>query len=229
MAGINQIGDSQPERPRSRRPRVKQDEWLTTAIDDYLTGVMKAPRPGVFHPSSLGNPCDRALWLNYHGKMVDQPLPPTLQRIFQNRNFLEDRVDKWFTGLRILMGREISVKYENPPISGRIDFLIRHDEHGIIPVELKSINTSGFGKLTRPKEEHFIQLQLYLQLGKYECGIVLYENKNDQQIKAFLVVRDDAVWESLLERCLRIQNMNTMPLICTGAPWCACKLVTDEN
>lgn len=84
--------------------------------------------------------------------------------------------------------------------------MIRHEEHGIIPVELKSINTAGFGKLTRPKEEHFIQLQLYLQLGKYECGIVLYENKNDQQIKAFLVVRDDAIWESLLERCLRIQK-----------------------
>ena len=227
MAGIKQIKST--VKPRQRTPIGNQDFWLNELLDDYLTGVMTAPRAGVFHPSTVSNTCDRFVWLVYHGHMPNTVLEPTVQRIFQNGNFLEDRVDKWFTGLRILIGREISVKYENPPISGRIDFLIRHDEHGIIPVELKSINTAGFGKLTRPKEEHFIQLQLYLQLGKYECGIVLYENKNDQQIKAFLVVRDDAVWESLLERCFRIQKMDTMPLICTGAPWCACKLVTDEN
>ena len=74
MAGIKQI-----KRPNKRVREVEepQDTWLNELLDDYLAGTMHAPRAGVFYPSALGNPCDRYLWLCYHGHMVDQPLPPT--------------------------------------------------------------------------------------------------------------------------------------------------------
>ena len=224
MAGIKQI-----KRPNKRVREVEepQDNWLNELIDDYLQGTMHAPRAGVFYPSALGNPCDRYLWLCYHGHMVDQPLPANLQRIFQCGSSLEDRVAKWFDGLKILLYQEKPVRLEVPPISGRIDFLIRHETYGNHPVELKSINKVGFGKLKRPKPEHSLQLQMYLNMGDYPMGTVLYECKDDQRIKSFLVERDVVEWEKILARCFKIQDMIAMPEKCTGASWCACKNVSE--
>ena len=224
MAGIKQI------KPRSKpRVIVDQDDWLNETIDGYLTGVMTAPRPGVFHPSTLSNACDRFVWLCYHGHLPSSVLDANLQRIFQNGSYLERRVETWFANLGILLGREIPVKIETPIISGRIDFLIRHGEHGIVPIELKSINTVGFNKLTKPKDEHQLQLQIYLNMGNYNIGTVLYENKNDQKIKSFIVKRDEKQWSEILDRCDRIKHMEQPPLKCTGAVWCNCKRVTSED
>ena len=228
MAGIKQIRKTRPVK-KSSVPMAKQDIWLNEFLDDYLAGTMYPPKAGVFHPSTLSNTCDRAVWLIYHGHMPTTPLDPTLQRIFQNGNYLEKRVEAWFTNMGILMGREIPVKYPSPVISGRIDFLVRHENFGIIPVELKSINTSGFGKLKSPKPEHQLQLQMYLNMGNYDIGTVLYENKNDQKIKSFLVERDINQWNSLLDRCYKIMNMLEAPDKCTGEFWCNCKKVEIVN
>ena len=219
MAGIKQFGI------KERDFGATQDTWLNSLLEDYLRGTMKPPRSGVFHPSTLSNTCDKAVWLIYHGKMIETPLEAVVQRIFQNGDYLEKRVESWFSNIGILVAREFPVKMEKPPMSGRIDFLIRHEMYGIIPVELKSINTSAFGQLSKPKKEHQIQLQIYLNIGNYPMGTVLYENKNDQKIKSYLVERDEKQWSDILDRCFNIQEMKEPPAKCTGARWCNCKLV----
>ena len=226
MAGIKQIKQNRPvKKSKPKIPMMPQDEWLNEQIDNYLVGTMYPPKAGVFHPSTLSNKCDRAVWLIYHGHMPITPLEANLQRIFQNGNYLEKRVDQWFSNMGILMGSEISVRFADPAISGRIDFLIRHSNLGIIPIELKSINTAGFTKLNKPKDEHQLQLQMYLNMGNYDIGTVLYENKNDQKIKSFLVERDLNQWDSILDRCYKIMNMVEPPANCTGEFWCNCKKV----
>ena len=221
MAGIKQIKPVEIK----KRATALEDLWLHEMIDDHLTGTMFAPRGGVFHPSVISNACDRYVWLCYHGRMVDQPLPAKLQRIFQNGNYLENRVEQWLTEMNILVDREISVKQEIPPISGRIDFLVKHYTYGILPIELKSINTAGFSKLKEPKPEHQTQIQIYLNMGNYDMGTVLYENKNDQKIKTFLVKKDLIQWDEILKRCFKIQEMLIPPEKCSGATWCNCRKV----
>jgi len=227
MAGIKQIRTPRKSRSPKKIQEVEepQDVWLNELIEAHLTGTMYPPKKGVFHPSVISNPCDRALWLAYHGQMIETPLSATLHRIFENGTYLEQRVEQWFRNTRVLIGREIPVRLDIPPISGRIDFLIKHAEYGITPIELKSINTTGFGHLTKPKAEHQTQLQIYLNLGNYDVGTVLYENKNDQRIKSFLVQRDVNQWDRILNRLFAIQNMVAIPKNCTGAAWCNCKNV----
>ena len=202
-----------------------EDVWLNTVIDKHLTGIMTPSRSGVFHPSTLSNKCDRAVWLTYYGKMPKAELNPKLNRIFQNGSYLEKRVEAWFKGLGILLGQEVKVKHENPPMSGRIDFLIKHEEYGLVPIELKSINNAGFRGLKGPREDHKTQLQIYLNIGQYDIGTVFYENKDNQDIKTFLVKRDLKRWDDILTRCFNIQNMKIPPTKCTGLVWCACKKV----
>ena len=236
MAGIKQIKRAREQNtPVKRKPskqtalKSKPDTWLNNVIDEHLTGVMTPPRSGVFHPSTLSNSCDKAVWLTFHGHMTTSKLEPTLNRIFQNGSFLEKRVESWLANLGILLGSEIPVKNDNPSMSGRIDFLIKHEEYKVLPVELKSINTNGFAKLSGPKKEHKAQLQMYLNMGNFDMGTVLYENKNDQQIKSFLLERDETEWNRIIERCFNIQAMSEPPLRCTGAFWCACRSVDMEK
>ena len=68
-----------------------------------------------------------------------------------------------------------------------------------------------------------IQIQIYLNLTPYENGIVLYECKDDQKIKAFSVMKDEAVWKTITDRCLKIMNMTEQPISCTGLRWCPCR------
>ena len=221
MAGIKQIDRD------SALGGSGQDEWLLKALDTHLTGTFSANRPNVFYPSQLGNKCNRFLFLAYNGLLIPAPLPAKTQRIFDAGGSLEERMDKYFTDMGILEGREKVVKCELPPISGRADFLIRHGENGTIIIELKSINSNNFGRLkTSPKPEHELQIQIYLNLLNIENGVVLYENKNDQTLKAFKVTKSVPYWDKVVDRCLKIMGMVECPPKCTGNRWCPCKEVT---
>ena len=152
------------------------------------------------------------------------------RRIFDNGSFLEDRMNSYFEKMGIVKDRERSLKCDDPPISGRADFLLSHPLYEEVLLELKSINDKGFKNLkSQPKKEHMVQIQIYLQLADMDHGIVLYENKNDQHIKAFAVERDLKMWETIKKRCKKIQGMEVMPENCTGPPWCPCKNFKEEE
>ena len=224
MAGIKQLG-------KKSIVRGVQDRWLLKAIDTHLNKKQNPPRPGVFFPSSVSNPCNRFVFMAYNGLLEVSTINGNLARIFDNGSSLEDRVDKYFSKMGILLGREISLKNDLPPISGRMDFLISHEKYGTVPIELKSINTRGFDNLKEAKPEHKLQLHTYMNLYNKTAeipvshGIVLYENKNDQKLKAFLQELNDKVWNDILTRLLKIMDMRTIPEKCTGDKWCKCKEV----
>ena len=201
-----------------------QDEWLLKSIDSHLTKPSQSARKGVFYPSALGSICDRYLYNCYHGLVKEEEINATTRRIFDVGDYLGLRYEKYLSGMGILLGTEISLKCEMPPMSGRLDFLIKHPEHGETIIELKSINQRGFTALKEPKPEHIIQTQIYLNIyPKGKEGIVLYENKNNQSIKAFKVTKDEQIWNNIKDRCLRIMNMTEQPKECTGLRYCACK------
>ena len=226
MAGIKQIG-VKAAKPKKKKTQVQveRDIWLESTLDEHLEGWMAPQRAGVFYPSALGNKCDRFLYLTYNGLAVGQPLEANLKRIFDTGNSLEERLEKYFTKMGVYLDREISVKLDRPEISGRIDFLIQHDIYGILPIESKTINDAGFKKLTKPKPDHSVQLQIYLNLGDYEMGTVFYDNKNDQKIKTYLLKRDVNEWDKILTRCFKIMDMISLPEKCTGPVWCGCRRV----
>jgi len=233
MAGIKQIGKSKglTKQKTKRKAAVRttnQDREFLKLLNTHLEGKMAPHRGQVFYPSALGSTCDRYLYASFNGLLPWETLDPRVKRIFDVGGSLEDRMDKYFTKMGIVIAREQPLKMDMPPISGRLDFLIRHPTEGRAVLELKSINDKGFKELkSSPKHEHFIQLQIYLNMLNNEYGIVLYENKNDQNLKAFKVSRQPLVWETLLERCTNIMGMTSIPETCTGDTWCKCKGVTN--
>ena len=224
MAGIKQIGT---QRTTTKGVQVEnQDTWLLKTLDDHLTGTQRPNRTGVFYPSVLGSKCDAHLFLAYNGLLPVEVLPAVTRRIFDTGGSLEQRMEKYFERMGILLEREKSLKFDNPPISGRCDFILLHEEDGQIVIELKSANNRTFTNLRlTPKPEHTIQLQIYLNILGFDRGVVLYENKDNQQLKAFKVDRDHDQWNSIINRCFKIMGMNTIPKTCKGSTWCPCRSV----
>ena len=218
MAGIKQIRTERPE------GGTTQDYWLLEALDTHLTAPQRPPRKGVFYPSALGSKCDRFLYNSYFGLVQEQVIEPITKRIFDCGDYLGLRYEKYFEKMGVLVGTETPLKSEIPPISGRLDFLIKHEQKQLAVIELKSIGASGFKALTKkPKDDHFIQLQIYLALTGHEYGVLLYENKDNQKVKAFSVTKDNEVWEQLVDRCTNIMAMKEQPPVCTGLRYCPCK------
>ena len=217
MAGIKQLG-----RQRSEL-KIVQDRWLVKSFDQALRQEQRPARKGVFYPSALGSSCQRHLYNCYNGLVHTETISAVSRRIFDCGDYLGYRYEKYFEKMGILLGTELHITSELPPISGRLDFLINHEEKGATIVELKSINSKGFDDLTKPKPEHTIQTQIYLNLSPHSYGIVLYENKNNQKIKAFGVDKDPEIWNTLIEKCVEIMNLTAQPEECTGEKYCPCK------
>jgi len=224
MAGIEAILSKGNNTKKSRKRTKNQDRWLLKSIDNVLSRKNSPPTKGKFYPSLFGNPCDKYLYLAYRGQLDWDTIEARVQRIFDHGGTFESRMKKYLKKAELYIDDEISVKLEAPPISGRMDFLIKHEIHGETPLELKTIKSEDFKELKEtPKSEHLIQLQIYLNIKKYDYGVVLYENKNDQNLKAFQVERNEKTWENILERCDRIMNMTIEPEQCTGMWYCKCK------
>jgi len=223
MSGIKQLsslrkGDTTPQKTFS------EEVWLIKSLEESLGGPQRKNRAGVFYPSMLGSYCMKLLYLAYNGLLPEQVIDDNLQRIFDNGNFLEERMATYFTKMDILLDREIEAKSDNPPISGRADFLLKHADYDKIGLELKSINDKGFEALkNRPKREHTVQLQIYLHILKLPYGVVLYENKNNQKLKAFGMLPDPEIWAQILKKCEDIMLMMEPPSRCTGPQWCNCR------
>ena len=208
---------------------------LILMIDDVVIDeankemIERGIRPGKFHPSNMGNNCDRLLYLNYHGMIpIDLYKPSDAQGIrrMDNGHYLENRYWKYFLKLNILIARETRVEIKHPPMSGRIDFTIQlPDRNNLTLLELKSINSRGFGQLTEnARADHIAQLQCYLNMSDNEHGIILYENKDNQKIKEFHIYKDEDFWnEDVVERCNNIMNMNKIPNIPRNhSVYCGC-------
>jgi hypothetical protein len=204
---------------------VSNDRWLIKQLESTMVSEGRPPRAGVFYPSSLGNPCDRYLYLSYKGLMPALDIKPKLQRIFDTGGSFEERMENYLEKADMLIGREVVSTFNDPPLSGRIDFIIKDGTDKGAILELKTINSVGFSKLKGPKPEHLIQVQLYLNTAEPESAYLLYENKDTQDLKSFKILRDPLSWEDLVSRCYRIMEMKEAPVKCTGMWYCDCKRV----
>ena len=219
MSGIKQISKSNSIEASSTRTNIA----FTSLIEEGLEGSTSPPRAGVFYPSTLGNKCDRYMYMAYHGMITGNVIAPRIRRIFDVGSVFEERFEGYLTKVRLLVDRELPIKNESPPISGRIDFIVFPDDP--VPVELKTIKQEDYKKLRGPKPEHLLQLQLYLNMGNYKHGYVLYENKNTQEWKCFKLERDETSWDAVVARCTTVMEMTEPPEKCTGNRWCDCRKV----
>lgn len=155
---------------------------LIEALDKILEETQDfRPRTG-FYASDLGK-CPRWIAYDFREDIPRPPLTARRIRIFREGKELEENLAEEFQLLSWKYVREVPLRTDF--ISGRADFFLEDPFPTIL--EAKTINPYFWQKLARPHLEHVLQLCFYLSCTRLKTGILLYENKGNQERREFQV------------------------------------------
>ena len=186
---------------------------LQSLLDQYLSSLddatqidvrfkMRGPRPdGVFHASEVsdGLVCRRYLAYGmYQAPRNRSNVDARVQRIFDNGHFVHARLESYVvSAVESAGGRawnELSYKPDSLRRSGTADVGIVLNGWPYL-VEIKSMRTARFAELGRsPPQHHRSQLNQYMGLSSVRAGVLLYENKDTQELREYFVRFSEDEW-----------------------------------
>jgi len=178
---------------------------LIRKINEYLQNRPNQERKThCFHPSSLHRDEDYLYDAYFRGTNSENHEPRVL-RIFDNGHGVHSRLQGYLKEMGVLLDAEVEVWNEDYQIYGHCDGILQlGDQKGVL--EIKSINSNGFWNLYSPKPEHMIQVHAYMFALGIPRGVLLYEEKDSQELKEFFLKEDPTIRDGLLEKIRRVQK-----------------------
>ncbi len=212
----------------------EKSDIVLQSLDRAITSASIDHRPeskGTFHSANLGSSCDRFLYLHYNGLLPPSSVDAITQRKFDYGHTAEPRYKQYFQNMHSYIADEQPARIDDPPIHGRVDFLLTLPQIGLkqVVAELKTINDSGFKALTEATYYHTVQLQTYLNILDISHGFVLYENKNTQAVKIFFQEKNVVLWDALVDKCYRIMGLSELPKLKVLNHDRYCRCLTYKN
>lgn len=169
---------------------------LALEIDKYLNSKEDAARERkYFYVSEVGK-SKKDIYDSFKSK-TSFKTDAKMRRIFDNGDRMHERYFKYFAEMGILIAAELTA-VENELFHGRADCIIT-DKKDLWVVDLKSCSMWTFNKLDDAQHDHKLQLQLYMYYLNIPRGMLLYENKNDQNMKIFKYELNRPMVEKIIE------------------------------
>ncbi len=175
---------------------------LKEIIDDFYLKKQGKRKQTHFYVSNAGK-CPRQVFF----AMKDYPRKPMevhALRKMHHGDVVHSKLKNILYSLGIVKATEIEI----PPqelISGRADAIIGMNGKEYV-VELKSISSFGFEQLDNPKDSDMKQLMLYMHYFSIPRGVLVYENKNTQELKEFEVDYDEMLARKILDSFARLKQ-----------------------
>jgi hypothetical protein len=203
--------------------------------------------------SQVANPCDRAIWMQFHWASPPETPEGRRERRFRTGNQYETWLlddlraigcEVWETDPET--GKQFRVELANGHLRGKVDGVaLGVPEAPKTPhvIECKSHNDRSFKELIKKglrdgKPDHFAQCQLYMHaLGEKRC-LYIAANKNDESIHVERVEYDPTFSVTLVARMERIIASERVPARLHDDPnakgafacgWCPAKAVCHEG
>ncbi len=191
---------------QSRKP----GRWLIAAIESVQEshGAGRVD-PGWFHPSDFGNDCDAFLAFKFLGAPAVEDISARSRRIFDHGSgrdyYLKMDVKK--AGISLIKNeadRKIVIPHLR--IRGELDDWVQNPSTGRrYVVDFKTMNTTEFKALEAVKVSHHRQLHPYMYNKETYEGYVLYEDKNDQELKSMPADFVMTLWQAeIVDRIDRV-------------------------
>ena len=80
---------------------------------------------------------------------------------------------------------------------------------GVVVADMKTINDFGWKKLEEPSLTYQVQMQIYANVLDCDYGILIYENKNNSDARAFKIQKgEETVWPTVQKQSLIMQKMH---------------------
>jgi len=197
-------GKGKPSAKWSKHDLNDIEQSLVNKLDTYLKAsenIKKFKKSNTFAPSNNNN-CQRFLGYRLKGFDMTPNFSGQILRIFDNGNDVEGRLIQYFKEMGILKDSQVHLVHDDPPISAYLDIVIKLMGEEM-PIEVKSISDAGFQprkKAHKPKSEHYRQLQVYLDRGPWQKGILLYVNRSNNELLPILVEKNQEYIEKLYLR-----------------------------
>jgi len=173
-------------------------------IDEYLQARSREERAiRCFHPSSLHKSPKELYWHYLQGDA--SKFDSRTLRIFDNGHSVHERLQRYLKEAGILLEDEVPVANEEYEIRGHTDGIIEFNgTTGIL--EIKSMNANTFYSAYEPKTDHLIQLNVYMFCLKIPRGSLLYECKDNQELKEFYIKQDSRILNPILQKIKYVQR-----------------------
>jgi CRISPR/Cas system-associated exonuclease Cas4 (RecB family) len=183
---------------------------LKELIDQFYLDNQKNREQTRFYITDAGK-CPRAVFFKFKNA-PKEPMDARIMRIFEHGENIHRSIFNVLYRLRIGVVTEIPIPAQEI-ISGRADASLCIGNENYV-LDIKSMNSMIFRKLLAPKEENVYQIQLYLHYFNIKKGILLYIDKDQQEMKEFFVDYDKALCKSLLDKFYTLKGQvekNTLP------------------
>ena len=203
--------------------RAKNDAEKVNGIRDY------------FHISEVDK-CQRAIYYKMKGYPGKGYSAGTYRKL-ENGDYVHRRLMSMITSIGVVIAAEIRIP-EEKIFHGRADAIVSIDNDPYV-LEIKSMNSYAFKRLEDPDKAHLKQIQLYMHYFNIDKGIILVENKDNQELKEFVVAKDEKILQEISANFISLKKMfddNTLPpkpKFSRNDKWkcdyCAYKKTCEEN
>lgn len=205
-----------------KRAKARKFDPLRPLLDEYLltraassnrfleppfTDLTERPRPpGRISPSSVGG-CQKRAAFKFLGAKGFTKIDPDLQLIFDDGNWRHLKWGWTFLDMEAVLGKEKfevvsleeDVSYRPLYVAGSLDAVVNIGGKKWV-VDFKGANLFSWNETymkNEPKVDHIWQLILYMKARRVRRGMLVYENKNSQEIKVYVVEFNDDDWEEV--------------------------------
>lgn len=177
--------------------------------------------PGYFHPSNFGNDCDAFLAFRYLGAPAEENISARTRRIFdlgsgRDTYLKQDMRNAGISLIKMVCESEYEAGFYTEGdrgiliphlhIRGELDDWIYNPQNKEkFVIDFKTMNSVQWEALTAVVHSHHLQVLCYEYGKETYKGFVLYENKNNQELKIFSADFDGRMWQTeIVERVNRI-------------------------
>lgn len=169
---------------------------LKELIDKFYSDRQKDRDQNHFYITDAGK-CPRAIFFKFK-KAPREEIEARVLRMFDHGDYIHQLIMKPLFAVKEI--RVVASEINIPPqelISGRADAIIS-DGKDLYVLDIKSLNSLVFNKMTTAKPENEDQIQLYMHYFKIPKGILLYVDKDQLELKEFLIHYNKERAEELL-------------------------------
>lgn len=175
---------------------------LKELIDQFYLENQKNKEQTRFYITDAGK-CPRAVFFKFKNA-PREPMDARIMRIFEHGENIHRSIFNILYRLRLGVVTEIPIPSQEI-ISGRADAILCIGNENYV-LDIKSMNSMIFRKLLEPKLENVYQIQLYLHFFNIKKGILLYIDKDQQEMKEFFVDYDEALCKGLLDKFYALKD-----------------------
>src|SRR6056297_609162 len=155
-----------------------------------------------FYVSDAGK-CPRKIYFKFKDYPKEKP-DGRAMRIFDYGDYTHLRLSSVLTSMGIVRGLEVDIPPQED-VGGRADAIVSVDNE-LYVVDFKTISHFSFSKLNEPKSDHVKQVELYMHYFDIDKGVLLYEDKNNQAIKEFVLKYDEDIVQEVLDKFERLKD-----------------------